>query len=95
MPRWDLKQSRPADASSPRGPADELAAAEPPPKLLGSWPRAHEPHTMLHAVPGLQIGRTYGVEKLIPYGPDRLISAGSDGACRVWHIRRGHSHAQS
>jgi hypothetical protein len=50
---------------------------------------------MLHAVPGLQIGRTYGVEKLIPYGPDRLISAGSDGACRVWHIRRGHSHAQS
>ena len=95
MPRWDLKQSRPADASSPRGAADELAAAEPPPKLLGSWPRAHEPHTMLHAVPGLQIGRTYGVEKLIPYGPDRLISAGSDGACRMWHIRRGHSHAQS
>ena len=92
MPRWDITQSRAADASSSRG--HELAAAEPLPKLLGSWPRAHEPHTMLHAVPGLQIGRTYGVEKLISYGPDRFISAGSDGACRMWHIRRGHTHGQ-
>ena len=85
MPRWDLKQSRPADASSPRGPANELAAAEPPPKLLGSWPRAHEPHTMLHPLPGTTLGRTYGVNQLVLDG-ERLLTAGADGKLNVFHL---------
>lgn len=50
--------------------------------------RAHEPHTMLHALPGMQIGRTYGVEKLVWDNMDRLISAGADGACRMWAVSR-------
>jgi len=46
---------------------------------------------MLHALPGMQIGRTYGVEKLVWDGTDRLISAGADGACRMWAISRTNS----
>jgi len=39
----------------------------------------------------MQIGRTYGVEKLVWDGTDRLISAGADGACRMWAISRTNS----
>ncbi len=43
---------------------------------------------MLHAAPGMQLGRTYGIEKIVWDEEDRLISAGADGACRLWGILR-------
>lgn len=83
---WDLSRSA-ANTADPRPSPNTGSVAAP--KLLHSWPRAHEPHTMLQALPGMQIGRTYGVEKLVWDGFGRLISAGADGACRMWAISDG------
>ena len=46
------------------------------PPLLGHVARAHEPHTMLHPLPGTTLGRTYGVNQLVLDG-ERLLTAGA------------------
>ena len=55
------------------------------PPLLGHVARAHEPHTMLHPLPGTTLGRTYGVNQLVLDG-ERLLTAGADGKLNVFHL---------
>jgi len=53
----------------------------------GQRTHAHEPHTMLHPLPGTTLGRTYGVNHIILDGAERLLSAGADGKVKLWSVR--------
>ena len=60
--------------------------AEMPPRMAGHWPRAHEPHTMLHPLAGTTLGRTYGVNWMVRDGASRLLTAGADGKLNLWLV---------
>lgn len=53
----------------------------------GHWQHAHEPHTMLHPLPGTALGRTYGVNQVALDGAERLLTAGADGKVKLWAVR--------
>lgn len=54
--------------------------------LCGHWVHGHEPHTMLHPLPGTALGRTYGINQVVLDGSDRLLSAGADGKVKLWNL---------
>jgi len=62
-------------------------ASEDPPSSCGHWVHAHEPHTMLHPLPGTALGRTYGINQVALDGADRLLSAGADGRVKLWAVQ--------
>ena len=66
-------------------------SAEQSHKLLGHWPRAHEPHTMLAPLSGTTLGRTYGINCMVwdvncmaQGNASRLLTAGADGRLSMW-----------
>ena len=57
-------------------------------ELIGHWPRAHEPHTMLHPLAGTTLGRTYGINCMVRDDASRLLTAGADGKLNLWLCSR-------
>ena len=52
----------------------------------GHWVHGHEPHTMLHPLPGTAMGRTYGINQVVLDGSERLLTAGADGKVKLWNV---------